>query len=294
MRKLTTLAGALLLWVAVIPAAKATPWYTQDPRTLPEGGWRVETHVLYSEIDNSLVDGDKGPLPGGATDASALVFHNRFRYGLKDDLTVFVDVPYVSKRVHLADGAVRDSSGLGDLNLLAKYKYSEDKKAGERKAVALFYKTHTGDYRGLSGLLATGTGQDNVGLLHLWEWDRADTNWYANLGYVWTGERKDNHKDGGDLVLFNLAAEHSLGKTSPWRLVGELNGQYEGNGKQAGAPVAGSGSTVISVAPGVQYAEKRGKTATTWEAGVQVPVVKRGDLPALQDYQLYLGAYTVF
>ncbi|MEN6401101.1 MAG: hypothetical protein ABFD94_04095, partial [Armatimonadia bacterium] len=56
---------ALLLGLAAATAAMATPWFTQDPRTLPEDKWRIEEHVLFSEVDSALVDGDKVPLPAG-------------------------------------------------------------------------------------------------------------------------------------------------------------------------------------------------------------------------------------
>jgi hypothetical protein len=292
MNNRTYLAAMILLAAVSAHIAGATPWYTQDPRTLPQGKWRVEEHALYSDFDNGLLDGHSTALPGGATDASAFILHTRVRYGVTDNLTVFADAPYVEKRVH-TPAAVVDNSGWGDVSLLAKYKYAEDKKAGTRRAVALLYKTHTGEYRGLSGLAATGSGQDNIALLHLWEWDRGATNWYANLGYVYTDSRDDTGRNPGDQVLFNLASEHRFGQ-SPWQFVWEVNGVYEGHATQPGTTSA-SGSTVVSLTPGVQYVQKRpGGRMTTWEAGVQVPTLKRGNAQALQDYQLYVGAYTVF
>jgi hypothetical protein len=292
MNKTTAFAAMSLMSVLAAVGAYATPWYTQDPRTLPEGKWRVEEHALYSDFDSGLRDGHSAALPAGATEASALTFHTRVRYGIADNLTVFADFPYVEKRVHTPGGVV-DNSGWGDVNLLAKYKYAEDKKAGTRRAVAVLYKTHTGEYRGLSGLAATGSGQDNLGLIHLWEWNRGTDTWYANLGYIHTGSRDDTGRNPGDQVLFNLAQEHRLGQ-SPWQFVWELNGVYEGRASQPGS-TAPSGATVVSLAPGVQYVQKKpGGRMTTWEAGVQVPTWKHGNAQALQDYQLYVGAYTVF
>ncbi|NLO05202.1 MAG: hypothetical protein GX131_05165, partial [candidate division WS1 bacterium] len=59
--KRITIAAALAIFT--LGAAHATPWFTQDPRTLPEGKWRVEEHILYSETDSALVDGDRQALP---------------------------------------------------------------------------------------------------------------------------------------------------------------------------------------------------------------------------------------
>jgi hypothetical protein len=292
MKTMRTVTSVVAL-LSVAALAQATPWFTQDPRTLPAGKWRVEEHLLYSDIDNSLVSGDSAPLAAGVSEASAFTAHTRVRYGVRDDLTVFIDLPHVTKRVHTANG-VLENSGLGDITLLAKYKYSESKEKGRRNAFAAFYKPHNGDYKSLPGLLATGSGQDNVGLIHLWEWRIGDDTWYANTGYVWRGERSDNHLDPGDRIVLNLAAEHKIGD-SPWNFVWEVNGQHEPHATQAGQRVPNSGATIVSLTPGVQYIQKDlGGAYVQWEAGVQLPVITEGDLPALPDYTVYVGAFAVF
>jgi hypothetical protein len=114
MKTITALCTGLVA-LTLTSLTHATPWYTQDPRTLPEGGWRVEEHVLGTHIGNSLADGSEAPLPGGASGVSATVLHTRVRYGVRDDLTVFMDFPFVSKEVRGTGGQVQDKSGLGDL-----------------------------------------------------------------------------------------------------------------------------------------------------------------------------------
>jgi len=296
-RSLSTLSRLLTVTVGLLTAATiacATPWFAQDPRTLPQGAWRVEEHVLYSDITDALAAGENAPLAGGVASASATTLHTRLRYGLRDDLTVFVDAPYVFKRTHGPGGLVRDNSALGDLVFLAKYKYAEDKQAGKRRAVALIYKADTGDTEGLPGLLATGSGQSNLGLIHLWEWRARKATWYASAGYTWTDTRSDNGRNPGDLWTVNLALEQPLGQGA-WRAIGELNGQYEGNASGGGATPATSGATVVSFSPGLQYVNQRpsGKS-TTWEAGVQLPLITEGNLPALANYTFYAGGYLVF
>jgi hypothetical protein len=279
--------------LAYAVAAHATPWFTQDPRTLPSGYWRVEEHVLYSGIDEGLAQGHHAPLPNGATDASALTVHTRVRYGVRDSLTVFVDFPWVEKRVHTPGGTL-DNSGLGDITMLAKWKYHEDKEEGTRQAFAGFVKLHNGDHKGQPGLLATGSGQYDFGLVHLWEWREGTSTFYGNLGYVARDVREDTGVNPGDWVLFNLAAEHKLGKT-PLNFVWEVNGRHEMPSHQAGQALAHSGSTVISLSPGFQYVDRKGKgRSVTWEAGVQVPVITEGTLPALPDYTVYAGGYAMF
>jgi hypothetical protein len=289
------LVGALvLLSLLSAVAAHATPWFTQDPRTLPEGMWRVEEHFMYSGIDSGLANGDTVPLPGGMTDVSALTLHTRVRYGARNDLTVLIDLPWVQKQVHSPAGSL-DNDSLGDITLLAKYKYHEDKEAGKRRAVAGFVKLGTGDHEGVPPLLATGSGQNDYGLIHLWEWRQgASTTWYGNLGHVFRDTRSDTGVNPGDWTLFNLAVERKLGD-KPLNLICELNGRHEAPSHQAGLSVPNTGSTILSLSPGLQYVDKKPKgRSITWEAGVQVPIVKEGGMPALPDYTVYAGGYAIF
>lgn len=273
--------------------AAATPWFTQDPRTLPEGKWRVEEHVLYSEVNEALFDGRTTPLPNGVTEASMLIFHTRIRYGLRSDLTVFIDLPLVEKRVHGAAG-VLTNRGLGDISLLAKYKYREDNEGGKRRAVAGFVKFHNGEYKGVPNLLATGSGHDDYGLVHLWEWRRGRSIWYGNVGYVHRGTRSDVNINLGDSFIFNLAAEHRLGNSSA-NLVWEINGRHEAPNEQARRALPNTGATIISLSPAMQYVDQKSDgRSITFEAGVQIPVLKDGNLPALPDYTVYAGGYAVF
>jgi hypothetical protein len=283
------------LWLTLIgttlaSAALATPWFTQDPRTLPAGRWRVEEHVLYAPFEDSLVDGDRTPLTA-VRDFSALTLHTRVRYGLRDDVTVFVDIPWVSKRATTNDGGKLDNDGLGDLLVLVKGKYYDNKAERSRRAWALALKLDTGDVEGLPPALATGSGTTDITVSHLWEKGMGDATYYAGVGYTNTGSRSDLHRNPGDVLFANLAGEHKLGG-SPWNLVWELNGRYEGNTTGAAAT---TGATTVSLSPGLQYVRpgKQGKLLQL-EAGVQVPVLMWGDAPAIPEYTAYAGGYIVF
>jgi hypothetical protein len=291
--KPSTVVALVVIGLLYAVAAHATPWFTQDPRTLPEGKWRVEEHVIYSSIDEGLANGDAVPLPGGVTDASALTLHTRIRYGVRDDLTVFIDLPWVDKQVDTPSGDL-DNDGLGDVQFVAKWKYHEDKEAGQRRAIAFTGKFETGEHEGLSPLLAPGTGQNDYGLTHLWEWRHGGATWYGNVGYILKDERADTNVNPGDWLVMNLAAEHQIGD-SPVNFVWELNGRHEWHNRAAGLPVPNSGATIVALSPGFQYVSKKpnGRTIAL-EAGVQVPFFKHGDLPALPDYTVYAGGYAIF
>ena len=273
-------------------AANATPFFTQDPRTLPAGGWRVEEHVIYSNTDSSLADGEKVPFFAGG-EFTSFTARTRVRYGLRDDLTLYVDAPFVRRRWIQANGTHLSESGLGDMVFVLKYKYHDDCANGTRRAWALSLKPHTGDYVGLPFPLAQGTGTTDWIATHLWEEARGQTTWYASAAYVLTGSRSDLDRNFGDLIQLNIAAEHRLSQRA--NFLWELMGRYEGNASGGPAPAPPSGATLISFSPGFQYT----KTAsdgryTTFEAGVPIPFVHKGYLPAISDYTIYFGGYTVF
>lgn len=289
---MTRLTIVVLALSFVAGIAHATPWFTQDPRTLPAGKWRIEEHVLYSETDETLVDGDRAALPAGG-EATSLTLHTRIRYGATDDVTVFADIPWVEREYTPASGVEQSHEGLGDLLLLGKYRYHQDAAAGTRRAVALFIKPNTGDYRNLSPLLATGTGTTNVGIMHLWEWQSGPTTWYAGAGYVYTGDRSDINIDPGDLILANLAAEQDFG--DGWKGVLELNGRHQFEARRGGADVPDTEWTTLSLTPGVQhYSHPAPGRLVVLEAGVQIPALYWGDRGALEDFTAYAGGFMVF
>jgi hypothetical protein len=279
------------IWLALIgmtfaSLAAATPWFTQDPRTLPAGKWRVEEHVLYAPFSDSLVDGDRTPLTA-VQDFSALTLHTRIRYGWRDDVTVFADVPWVSKHVTTNSGSTLDNDSVGDVLLLVKGKYHDNKESRSRRAWALSLKLNTGETGGLPPALATGSGTIDWTVAHLWEKGVGRATYYASTGYTNTGSRRDLGRNPGDVLFLNLAGEHKLGG-SPWNFVWEMNGRYEG-------PTAGAEgtteATTIALSPGLQYV-RPGKLQL--EAGVQVPVLTWGDAPALPDYTAYAGGFIIF
>jgi len=289
MTRLTTVALVLSFTAGL---AHATPWFTQDPRTLPAGKWRVEEHVLYSETGDALVDGDRAALAAGG-EATSLTLHTRIRYGARDDLTVFVDIPWIDREYAPAGGAAQSHDGLGDLLFLGKYRYHDDRTDGTRRAVALFLKPNTGDYRDLSPLLATGSGTTNVGVMHLCEKQDGPTIWYASAGYVSTGSRSDLNVDPGDLVMANFAAEQDFG--DGWKGVLELNGQHQFEARRAGEGVPHTEWTTLSFAPGVQhYSQPAPGQQLVLEAGMQVPTFAWGDKGALEEYTAYAGGFLIF
>lgn len=289
---LTLFAAAVWLLGGI---AQATPFFTQDPRTLPEGKWRVESHFLYADIDESLVDGDSVPLVGGE-EATSLTINTRVRYGVNDDLTVFVDIPYVRKTLTDNSGDKDTNEGLGDMVFLAKQKVYENPHKKSRAAVALARKFDTGEYRNLPPELATGTGQENWLLIALAERSLGKTTWYTSVGHVWTGRRDDLDVNPGQVFIANLAAEHRLGDSdNPWVAVGEINYFDQDKFRRGDNTVEASGSTTTKLALGLQYRPKpKAGRFYVIETEVQFPLAESGYTRTREDPLIYLGGYMVF
>jgi hypothetical protein len=282
----------VLIALGLSSVASATPWFTQDPRTLPQGKWRVEEHVLYSDVDDALVDGDRVPF-AAIEDFTSLTLHTRVRYGATDDLTVFVDVPYVRKRVTGLGGVETTNDGLGDLFFLAKYKYHDSKRHRLRQAAFVALKAENGEAEGLPGPLALGTGTTDWTFGHLWEKGLGEATGYASVGYTLTGDRDDLGTDPGDAIFFNVAAEHPIGHQG-LQFVWEINGRHTGSTEAGGGTVPNTDSLIVAFSPGVQYVRRLKSGPLQLEAGVQIPVYMQGDAPAIPNYTAYVGGFIVF
>ncbi len=287
------IALAAVALLALTRPAQATPYFTQEPRTLPEGKWRIGEHLLFSHCDESLVDGEETPLLAGA-EGSSFIANTRVRYGLRDRITLLLEVPYVERRLVARNGSEIVNRGFGDLFFVAKYKFHDNRETKTRGAVAVGTKLSTGESRGLPPELALGTGQTNTQFALLAEKEAGANAWYASMIYGATGERSDTHTDPGEIFALNGAVEHTLGK-GPYNLVGEINYFHQGRSAVNGVTVAASGSSTLNVAVGAQYSPpmKQGRKRGI-ETELQIPVRTSGFMRALPDYVYYLGAYMVF
>lgn len=274
-------------------AAAGTPWFTQDPGTLKKGMWRVEEHVLYSPTDSALVDGDKVPLTS-VREFKSLTVHTRVRYGVRDDVTVFMDVPWVFREMTSTTGVTTRNDDLGDLFFLVKGKYYDNKEKQEKRAFSLSLKTHTGEFSGLPAGLATGTGTEDFTISHLWQKGMGRTTWYASAGYTFPGQRPDLLRDPGDVAFANLALTHPV-ITHHTYFVGEVNLAHRRKAHDVSGEVPDSDSTILYLSPGLQcYHPQADGRSLQLEAGVQIPVLMNGNAPSIPDYTFYGGGYVVF
>ena len=197
-------------------------------------------------------------------------------YGVTDDLTLSARLPYVDRQ-NIREGEIEDgeaeahdhgdSSGIGDLSLLAQYRFLErsafdasvivgvktptgktDERDGGQKLDAEF-QAGTGSWDGLFGASASA----NAGRMGV----------HANVLYNLTTEGTQD-TEIGDAFFYNLGLVYSLSDDDgdshqghdhthlKWDLMLELNGEYREKNDVDGEQDENTGGDVIFLSPGVR------------------------------------------
>lgn len=270
-RRTTSLcAGGALFAVATICTSALAGSINTDAALTPTTGRSIlRLQYTYSEAD--------------ARDPIVQINSSRvkatFVYGVQDDLALFLSVPYKNvqtDKVVPRFGRIEEAhDGVGDLTLLAKYRFWKDDPAPDstaRWAVIGGLNFPSGDRhfssRGFNPILGTA-----------FSWRRGRARVDADLIYQFnTGRGEFRH----DALRYDLAYSHRIfpavyGLHSPveFDAVAELNGRYQTDG-----------SHEVFLAPGLQFITEN------WivEASVQLPVIQKlAGGAAVTDYRLTLG-----
>ncbi len=206
-----------------------------------------------------------------------------FGYGVTPDLAIFGIVPWIDRNLDLSGGGERGSTGLGDIQLFARYTVWRHDLAGSTLRIApiVGLELPTGQHRksDAHGHLPPGL-QPGSG-----SWDPFGgvvISW-ATLGWTVDGQatfQANTKADGislGDVLRMDLAVHRRL---LPARLTGgeqgflyggvELNFRHQGRTRINTITDPDSGGSAFSVTPILQYARKR------WiaEGGIQIPVTR--------------------
>ncbi len=229
---------------------------------------------------------------------STLVPSFRYAYGITDDLTVGLSLPYVYRRdireahvdmpgdppeLHL----LGDSRGIGDLTALGQWRFLNGTgmqmaalfgvkaPTGKTNAVSALgeefetdHQPGSGSWDGLGGLAVSGRlgvfSLDASALLTLAGEGKRDTTLGNRLNYnvalAYRLEEGEHHHGAGD------AAHAHYG----WDLVLELNGEWQEKVDVAGAKLPNTGGSVLYLSPGVRV------SARGWSAfaSLGLPVVR--------------------
>ena len=190
-----------------------------------------------------------------------------YEYGVTADLTVGVELPFKDKTVN-ANG----STGLGDIQLVAKYRFLRIDSPGSQYSTAVLFKAKlpTGD-DDRSPRLGSGSADFVGGLLHGLESRR----WYYNTAFRYRlNTEGGGNLDKGDKLFLDL-----VGSIRPL-LTGyreadtvvflELNWKRAARDTLAGADVTDSGGWELFLSPGIFWTYRN--YAVT--SGLQIPIAE--------------------
>jgi outer membrane putative beta-barrel porin/alpha-amylase len=260
----------------------------------------AEDEFIFRE---QFVVNQSGDDPSGANrDSKAFAAVSVLGYGVTSDLALFGVLPYVDKNLDITSMGVRrtrDTSGIGDLTLFARYEIFEDNIPGRTFRVAPFFgmELPTGDDDETDGLgllpasVQAGSGSvDPFGGL-VATYQTLDFEIDAQVSYK--ANTAANNFEFGDVARLDASLQYRLWPRSlesgvPGFLYGVVEGNliHQNKNRSNGAKDPNSGGTTLFLAPGLQYVTKR------WivEGVVQIPVVQDLNGTALEkDYIARFG-----
>lgn len=290
----------------------AAPIITQPGVTMPVNMWATGIITQFSSFDGasdeklqSLKDSGNEDVHSVNTYLQPSVFA---AYGLTDDLTLGMKVPYVLRSgIRQPDvdtdtiNKLGDPSGFGDVSVFGQYRFFHSADNLNHASFTLGLKTPTG---------ATGV-KNNQGTLFETHHQPGSGSWNPSAGVSYTrlmgsfsfdtnvlytvATKGAQGTDLGDNFGYNLALSYAFGaparnaffaasNNAPWTAVLELNGERQYHQITNGVKDLNSAGHTVFISPGVRYSGgKNWNTALSFGA----PIVK--DLNGYQtppDYRI--------
>lgn len=300
--------------------ATAGPITTLSAATLPQGMKSIGLQVEYVKSkgfsDQQLLDLDAQGIDAHGSDSLTSTSLG-FGYGVTNDFTVGVRLPYVERSDLRAveTGSVERlgrAKGLGDIAILGKYRAINSAQNAYQAALLFGVKARSGDTdrRNSQGSLFSAEHQPGSG-----SWDTllgvaaskafGRTSVDASVLYAFSGNGTQDTRLG-DRMHYNMAVSHRIGgpeighahhldRSKPHvhgpktalDLILELNGECQARQEVAGVTDEHSGGTLVYLSPGVRLG-----TGGDWAANlsVGVPVVQNQRAAhAETDYRVLAG-----
>lgn len=292
----------------------ASPIITQPGVTLPVNMWAAGIITQFSSFDSAsdqkLLDLSAGPHPDVHSVSTFLQPSVFAAYGLTDDLTFGIKVPYVFRtgvRSPNEDGdavnKLGDPNGFGDVSIFTQYRFFHTADNLNHVALTLGLKTPTGQ-------TAVQTNQgDNFETHH----QPGSGSWNPSAGISYTrlmgsfsfdtnalytiATRGAQGTYLGDNIGYNIAFSYAFGaparnaffsasNNAPWTAVIEFNGERQAPQKTAGVYDFNSGGNTIFISPGVRYSGGK-----NWNTALSIgtPIVQ--DLNGYQTPSEYRVTY---
>ena len=279
---------------------------------LQHGDWSLGLRIEHLGID-AFSDAELLDLAARDEDVHSIDSLSRLSlgaaYGLTDNLTLGITLPYVSRKnireAHHGTGtgpieveALGDAEGLGDASLYGLYRWRERSDGRQHSALVFGVKTPTGkdDVRSPEGELfevelqpGSGSWDPFAGLAFTWLQQRSSID--ASFVYRYATEGSQD-TTLGDVFAYSAAYSyrvspasdhaHANGGKQPHRhtafdLLLELNGEWRGKDEVAGTSNANSGGNLIFLSPGLRY-----EFAGAWVASLSLGLPVVTDLNGFQ------------
>jgi len=263
---------AILFLLSTEAFAQGPPINTDTPIFLGLEGRGAKIRTVIVRKTQLYQDGKKidDPLEREVT---ATLFPIAIPYNVTTDLLVGVKIPTLNMNMK-SGGSTKESFGLGDVTLFAKYLLVQVDGLGETFRVAGkgSVKLATGS-KNIVPALGSGTVDYSLGAVAAWIGLKYGV--YGDVSYSFNGS-SDGLSRGNNLT-YNTAFGYRLipavYDTYPTQVVNlylELNGKYALRDKLIGQEVANSGGNEVFVSPGIQYIPSRNFLV---EGSVQIPIV---------------------
>jgi len=281
------------------------------PDTLDAGHWAAGFRLSYTRPERRS-DAELAALAAQHVHAHNSDYNLNasagIAFGVNHHLTLSAELPYLRRDdlregTHAHAGGVAlngveqlgSVSGIGDANLLAKYRLTDDERFGFALIGGIKLPTGSTHRRSLDGERletehqpGTGSwdpifgasGSANVGAVQLTasgiyqlssrgaQQTRLGDRFQGGIAvsHRFGGEGHEPHKSVNHHHGDELDEQHAHGRSS-WDAFVELGGEWEGRQKVAGEVEPDSGGSWIYVAPGVRY-----NAAAGWSAGLALAV----------------------
>ena len=217
-------------------------------------------------------------------------------YGVTPDLAVFGAVPVLDKELEVTlpggERVIRDTTGIGDARLFARYTAWRDDAPGRTFRIAPFLGLEVptgedGERDSLGRLpqplqLGSGSWDPFGGVVATWQ----TLDYQVDVQAAYKLNTEANDFEFGDEARFDASLQYrlwprELGKGTSGFLYGVLEGNlvHQAKSEIGGADDPDSGGLSVFLSPGLQYVTRR------WivEAIVQVPVAQDLNGAALED-----------
>ncbi len=252
--------GALvvLISIGVVSQIRAAGLNTDVALTPPEGGTIIRTQWRYSELSDDPTALDR--------EVKLSIVPVTIVHGVTSDFTILGTVPLIHQEVDFGSGGEADDTGVGDVTLLAKYRFYQDDQPGRTTRWALIGGAEVPTY---DDPLSSESFDPIIGTV--WTHQRRDwwVDWDVLYKFNTAGGVAGDDELRGDVALSWRLLGGESGAVGPWGLyaVGEINAKY-----------ITDGSTQLFGSPGVQFITPQ------WilEAGVQLPIHQDMKSPRLE------------